>query len=191
MGLCLTGFGRTGCLVARVILLSMIHLSPLITWQHVWQTSWAIIMRFVGDTIMIHGDGTGLMLPPRLAPVQMIFLILIWSDRFCISSITLKTLQVAGIKIKVDDSDQRTPGWKYNFWEMKVCPASVDFGPRDVSTGTVVISRRDIPRKEGKDFGISTDSSIFVAYVQGLLDGIRSCLLERATTFMSFFFLEF
>ncbi|CDP22112.1 unnamed protein product, partial [Coffea canephora] len=161
--------------------------------QHVWQTSWAISMQIVGGTIMIHGDGTGLMLPPKLAPVQVFKNVFYWFDlqmpKLAFNFLQIfKTLQVAGIKVKFDDSDQRTPGWKYNFWEMKVCPASVDFGPRDVSTGTVVISRRDIPRKEGKDFGISMASSIFVAYVQGLLDGIRSCLLERATTFMSFFF---
>ncbi|XP_027162177.1 proline--tRNA ligase, chloroplastic/mitochondrial isoform X1 [Coffea eugenioides] len=156
--------------------------------QHVWQTSWAISTRFVGGIIMTHGDDTGLMLPPKLAPVQVV-IVPIWKKAdertgvFNATSSVKDTLQAAGIKVKVDDSDQRTPGWKYNFWEMKGVPLRIEIGPRDVSSGTVVISRRDIPGKQGKVFGISMDCSILVAYVKGLLDEIQSCLLERATSF--------
>ena len=71
-------------------------------------------------------------------------------------------------------------------------PLRIEIGPRDVSTGTEVISRRDIPGKQGKDFGISMDSFILIAYVKGLLDEIQSCLPERQPLqFMSFFFWEF
>ncbi|XP_051121700.1 proline--tRNA ligase, chloroplastic/mitochondrial [Andrographis paniculata] len=156
--------------------------------QHVWQTSWAISTRFVGGIIMTHGDDNGLMLPPKLAPVQVI-VVPIWKKEnekeavFKAASSVKETLSSAGIKVKIDDSEQRTPGWKFNFWEMKGVPLRIEIGPRDVSSGSVVISRRDIPGKQGKAFGISMDSSTLLAYVKGKLDEVQSSLLERAISF--------
>ncbi|XP_049351158.1 proline--tRNA ligase, chloroplastic/mitochondrial [Solanum verrucosum] len=156
--------------------------------QHVWQTSWAISTRFVGGIIMTHGDDAGLLLPPRLAPVQVI-IIPIWKKDnekagvLTASSSVKETLQAAGIKVKIDDSDQRTPGWKFNYYEMKGVPLRIEIGPRDVSSGTLVISRRDIPGKQGKVFGISMEPSALVAYVKDKLNEVQSSLLERATTF--------
>ncbi|KAL2249020.1 proline--tRNA ligase, chloroplastic/mitochondrial [Sesamum indicum] len=156
--------------------------------QHVWQTSWAISTRFVGGIIMTHGDDVGLMLPPNLAPVQVI-VVPIWKkadERTGVldaASSVKQTLQAAGIKVKIDDSEQRTPGWKFNFWEMKGAPLRIEIGPRDVSNGSVVVSRRDIPGKQGKVFGISMESSTLVAYIKGKLDEVQSSLLERATSF--------
>ncbi|KAF5731172.1 proline--tRNA ligase [Tripterygium wilfordii] len=93
--------------------------------QHVWQTSWAISTRFVGGIIMTHGDDAGLMLPPKIAPTQVV-IVPIWKKEeervgvLSAASSVKEVLQSAGIKVKLDDSDQRTPGWKFNFWEMKV-----------------------------------------------------------------------
>ncbi|KAG5626425.1 hypothetical protein H5410_011643 [Solanum commersonii] len=156
--------------------------------QHVWQTSWAISTRFVGGIIMTHGDDAGLLLPPRLAPVQVV-IVPIWKKDnekagvLTASSSVKETLQAAGIKVKIDDSDQRTPGWKFNYYEMKGVPLRIEIGPRDVSSGTLVISRRDIPGKQGKVFGISMEPSTLVAYVKDKLNEVQSSLLERATTF--------
>ncbi|XP_073064306.1 proline--tRNA ligase, chloroplastic/mitochondrial isoform X1 [Primulina eburnea] len=156
--------------------------------QHVWQTSWAISTRFVGGIIMTHGDDIGLMLPPNLAPVQ-VMIVPIWKKPdekagvLNAASSVREILQAAGIKVKVDDSEQRTPGWKFNFWEMKGVPLRIEIGPRDVLSGSVVVSRRDIPGKQGKEFGISMESSTLVAYVKGKLDEVQSSLLERATSF--------
>ncbi|KAK4739023.1 hypothetical protein R3W88_002720 [Solanum pinnatisectum] len=156
--------------------------------QHVWQTSWAISTRFVGGIIMTHGDDAGLLLPPRLAPVQVV-IVPIWKKDnekagvLTASSSVKETLQAAGIKVKIDDSDQRTPGWKFNYYEMKGVPLRIEIGPRDVSSGTLVISRRDVPGKQGKVFGISMESSTLVAYVKDKLNEVQSSLLERATTF--------
>ncbi|MED6223232.1 Proline--tRNA ligase, chloroplastic/mitochondrial [Stylosanthes scabra] len=94
-----------------------------------------------------------------------------------------EVLHLAGIKVKLDDSEQRTPGWKFNFWEMKGVPLRIEIGPRDVSSGSVVISRRDVPGKQGKVFGISMEPSILVAFVKDRLDEIQSSLLERAIAF--------
>ncbi|KAK2653965.1 hypothetical protein Ddye_013821 [Dipteronia dyeriana] len=156
--------------------------------QHVWQTSWAVSTRFIGGIIMTHGDDTGLMLPPKIAPIQVV-IVPIWKkadEKTSVLSAALsvkEVLQNSGIKVKLDDSEQRTPGWKFNFWEMKGIPMRIEIGPRDVSSGSVVISRRDIPGKQGKVFGISMEPSILEAYVKDKLDEIQSALLGRATAF--------
>ncbi|GFP91356.1 proline--tRNA ligase [Phtheirospermum japonicum] len=156
--------------------------------QHVWQTSWAVSTRFVGGIIMTHGDDTGLMLPPNLAPVQVIVVPIYKkaderSGVLDAASSVKDTLQAAGIRVKIDDSEQRTPGWKYNFWEMKGVPLRIEIGPRDVSSASVVVSRRDIPGKQGKVFGISMEPSTLVAYIKSKLDEVQSSLLEKAISF--------
>ncbi|KAK9293171.1 hypothetical protein L1049_021159 [Liquidambar formosana] len=156
--------------------------------QHVWQTSWAISTRFIGGIIMTHGDDAGLMLPPNIAPIQVV-IIPIWKKTeekagvLDATSSVKEVLSTAGIRVKSDDSDQRTPGWKFNFWEMKGVPLRIEIGPRDVSSGSVVISRRDVPGKQGKVFGISMEPSILVAYVKDKLDEIQSSLLGRAISY--------
>lgn len=156
--------------------------------QHIWQTSWAISTRFVGGIIMTHGDDAGLMLPPKIAPIQVV-IVPIWKKDdektgvLSAASSVREVLKAAGIKVKIDDTDQRTPGWKFNFWEMKGVPLRIEIGPRDVSSGSVVISRRDVPGKQGKVFGISMEASSLVAYVKEKLDEIQSSLLGRATSF--------
>ncbi|KAL8210879.1 hypothetical protein R6Q57_005316 [Mikania cordata] len=156
--------------------------------QHIWQTSWAISTRFVGGIIMVHGDDAGLVLPPRLASVQVV-IVPIWKkanekNEVLEAALSVKDiLCTAGIKVKLDDSDQRTPGWKFNFWEMKGVPLRIEIGPRDVSSRSVVISRRDIPGKPGKVFGISMESSVLVPYIKEKLDEIQSSLLDKAMTF--------
>ncbi|XP_022764522.1 proline--tRNA ligase, chloroplastic/mitochondrial-like isoform X1 [Durio zibethinus] len=156
--------------------------------QHVWQTSWAISTRFVGGIIMTHGDDAGLMLPPKIAPIQVV-IVPIWkkvdekTGVLNAASSVAEILRTVGLKVKLDDTDQRTPGWKFNFWEMKGVPLRIEIGPRDVSSASVVISRRDVPGKQGKVFGISMEPSILEAYVKDRLDEIQSSLLEKAITF--------
>lgn len=156
--------------------------------QHVWQTSWAISTRFIGGIIMTHGDDAGLRLPPRIAPVQVV-IVPIWKKDdekngvLAAASSVEKALKTVGIRVKLDDSEQRTPGWKFNFWEMKGVPLRIEIGPRDVSSGTLVVSRRDIPGKQGKVFGVSMEPSILEAYVKEKLDEIQSSLLEKAVSF--------
>ncbi|WOG91362.1 hypothetical protein DCAR_0310611 [Daucus carota subsp. sativus] len=156
--------------------------------EHVWQTSWAISTRFVGGIIMTHGDDAGLMLPPKLAPIQVI-IIPIWKKTdektgVLAAALSVKeSLHTAGIRVKIDDSDQKTPGWKFNFWEMKGIPLRIEIGPRDVSSESVVISRRDVPGKQGKVFGVSMESSTLVAYIKDKLDEIQLALLSTAVSF--------
>ncbi|PQQ20620.1 proline--tRNA ligase chloroplastic/mitochondrial [Prunus yedoensis var. nudiflora] len=128
------------------------------------------------------------MLPPKIAPIQVV-IIPIWKkddDRAGVlnaASSVKEALRAAGIKVKLDDSDQRSPGWKFNFWEMKGVPLRIEIGPRDVSSGSVVVSRRDVPGKQGKVFGISMEPSNLEAYVMDKLDEIQSSLLRQAESF--------
>ncbi|CAF2378947.1 unnamed protein product [Brassica napus] len=156
--------------------------------QHVWQTSWAVSTRFVGGIIMTHGDDTGLMLPPKIAPIQVV-IVPIWkkdtekAEVLSAASSVKEVLQTAGVRVKLDDTTERTAGWKFNFWEMKGVPIRIEIGPRDVSNNSVVVSRRDIPGKAGKVFGISMEPSTLEAYVKEKLDEIQSSLLEKAISF--------
>ncbi|EMS60804.1 Prolyl-tRNA synthetase [Triticum urartu] len=156
--------------------------------EHVWQTSWAISTRFVGGIIMTHGDDAGLMLPPRIAPIQVV-IVPIWKKgdekgvvMEAVASVQ-NTLKEAGIRVKVDDSELRTPGWKFNFYEMKGVPIRIELGPRDVKNRSVVLSRRDVPGKQGKEFGISMEPSILVDHIKDRLEEIQASLLQKAITF--------
>ncbi|CAN6860812.1 unnamed protein product [Brassica oleracea] len=165
-----------------------VHNHHLRSRQHVWQTSWAVSTRFVGGIIMTHGDDTGLMLPPKIAPIQVV-IVPIWKKEtektgvLSAASSVKEVLQAAGVRAKLDDTSERTAGWKFNFWEMKGVPIRIEIGPRDVSSNCVVVSRRDIPGKAGKVFGISMEPSTLVAYVKEKLDEIQSSLLEKAVSF--------
>ncbi|CAN6209405.1 unnamed protein product [Urochloa humidicola] len=156
--------------------------------EHVWQTSWAISTRFVGGIIMTHGDDAGLMLPPRIAPIQVI-IVPIWKKGDEKSAVleavdsVQKILKEAGIRVKVDDSELRTPGWKFNHYEMKGVPVRIEIGPRDVTNKSVVVSRRDVPGKQGKEFGVSMEPPVLVNHIKGRLEDIQASLLHKAITF--------
>ncbi|CDO97145.1 unnamed protein product [Coffea canephora] len=142
--------------------------------QHVWQTSWAISKQFVGGTIMIHGDGTSLMLPPNLAPIQVFKNIFYWfyfSDCwFCF----LKGNEVSILKrllllLTISYLEVILPSFSTG------STLRIEIGSRDVSTGTVVISRRDIPGKEGKDFGYQWILQFLLLMFKGWMGFIVAC----------------
>ena len=82
-------------------------------------------------------------------------------------------LQAAGVRVKVDDSEGRSPGWKFNYWEMKGVPVRLEVGPRDVAKQACVLSRRDKPGKEGKQFGVSIEAEALLGSVREALDGVQ------------------
>ncbi len=154
--------------------------------EYVWQTSWGVSTRMVGGIIMTHGDDKGLILPPRLAPVQAV-IVPIWNKEEEKPAVKEKIAQVeailreAGVRVKSDLSEQETAGWKFNEWEMRGVPLRIEIGPKDVAKDAVVFARRDRPGKEGKQFGIPTADVGRVA-VEWLED-IQATLLKRATEF--------
>ncbi|KAH7443449.1 hypothetical protein KP509_02G035100 [Ceratopteris richardii] len=156
--------------------------------QYIWQTSWAISTRMVGGIIMTHGDDMGLMLPPRLAPIQVVIIPIWKTDAEKETVLAAATsvhdqLKKEGVRTKVDASEQKTPGWKFNFWEMKGVPLRIEIGPRDVANKTVVVSRRDIPGKSGKMFGISMDPSQLHSFVIAKLQEVQDNLFNIAVSF--------
>jgi prolyl-tRNA synthetase len=156
--------------------------------RHVWQTSWGVSTRMVGGVIMAHGDDTGLRLPPALAPTQLV-VVPIWKTEAEKPSVLAAAQGIAdaatgaGLRVHVDAREGRTPGWKYNHWEMKGVPLRCEVGPRDVAAGTCVLARRDVPGKAGKTAGVPLEAVQLVATLRTALDEVQASLLAQATAF--------
>jgi prolyl-tRNA synthetase len=153
--------------------------------QHAWTTSWGLSTRMIGAIIMTHGDDKGLMLPPRLAPIQLVIVPIYRSEAE--KSVVMETanrifgeLKQAGIRLKMDDREEVTPGFKYNDWEMRGVPLRMEIGPKDIEKGSVALARRDRPGKEGKSF---VPQANLVATVSDLLVEIQAAMLAKATAF--------
>ena len=155
------------------------------TLQFCETTSWAISSRIIGAIIMVHGDDQGLVLPPRLAPVQAVIVPIYKNDAeksnvMQVADRVFKELKAAGIRLKMDDRDNVSSGFKFNDWEMRGVPVRVEIGPKDVEKGSVALARRDKPGKEGKSF---VPQSGLASTVSRLLVEIQDSLLKRATEF--------
>ena len=156
--------------------------------KNVYQSSWGVSTRMMGGVIMTHGDDKGLTLPPKLAPVQVI-VTPIWQKNKDKESVMAscdaitKILKEAGIRVKIDADDTKSPGWKFNFWEMKGVPIRIEIGPRDVEKNACVVARRDVPGKEGKEFGVSAEKASLVEKINVILDEIQDAMLEKARNF--------
>ncbi|MFQ3645527.1 MAG: proline--tRNA ligase [Anaerolineae bacterium] len=149
-----------------------------------WTTSWGMSWRMIGGIIMTHGDDAGLRLPPRLAPIQVVAVPVYKNEdehRAVLEALTgyVQALRAAGVRVHLDDRDE-SPGFKFNDWEMRGVPVRLEVGPKDLEKGSVVLARRDIPGREGKQF-IPADG--IVAAVQDLLTAIQANLLAEATAF--------
>ncbi len=155
------------------------------TLQYAWTTSWGLSMRVIGAVIMTHGDDQGLILPPRLAPIQAVIVPIFKSDaetaavKEAVDRIESEC-KASGIRIKVDDRTEVTPGFKFNDWEMRGVPLRIEIGPKDVEKGTVAIARRDKPGREGKSF---VPQAGLGSTINDLLVDIQKSLLDRATAF--------
>ena len=153
--------------------------------QHCWTTSWGLSTRVVGAIIMVHGDDQGLILPPRLAPYQAVIVPIYKTDEekalvFEVAKKISEQLAKADVRVKVDQREGLSPGFKFNDWEMRGVPLRIEIGPKDVAKGSAVLARRDKPGKEGKSF-VSQDG--IVASVQQALAEIQKALFDRALAF--------
>jgi prolyl-tRNA synthetase len=153
--------------------------------QYVWTTSWGLSTRFIGAIIMTHGDDQGLILPPRLAPTQVVIVPIYRSDEE--KSLVLpaarsirEQLVDGGIRVHLDEREELTPGFKFNDWEMRGVPLRIEIGPRDVANQSAALARRDRPGKAGKSF-VPADS--IVGTVKDTLADIHTSLYERALAF--------
>ena len=116
--------------------------------KHAYTTSWGVSWRMLGATIMTHGDDRGLRIPPKLAPIEAVFIPIVrGEDRRAIDRAheLAAALKRSGMRVRVDDRDQ-SPGWKYAEWEMRGVPLRIEIGPRDVDAGSIVLVRRDLEK---------------------------------------------
>jgi prolyl-tRNA synthetase len=154
------------------------------TVQHAWTTSWGISTRLIGALIMSHSDDEGLVLPPRLAPTQVVVVPIYKNDAEREKVLATVSALTAGwkgaLRFKVDDRDNLSPGFKYNEWELKGVPVRIEVGPKDVEKGSVAIARRDVPGREGKSF---VPQEGLTARILALLDEIQQGLFDRALKF--------
>jgi prolyl-tRNA synthetase len=151
------------------------------TLQHVWTTSWGVSTRLIGGLIMTHGDDRGLVLPPKVAPHQVVIIPIPkgnWQETVLPKCREIADgLRAAGIRVTIDDRDAYTPGWKYAEWELRGVPLRLEVGPRDIQNNQVFSARRDTREKAA----LSLDG--LPATVRGLLDTIQGALLAKARAF--------
>ncbi|MHB8112778.1 MAG: proline--tRNA ligase [Bellilinea sp.] len=152
--------------------------------QHCWTTSWGLSTRFIGAIIMTHGDDQGLVLPPRLAPIQVVIVPIFRNDEEQAKVMPVAEAlnrQLAQFRVKLDARSEVTPGFKFNDWEMRGVPLRIEIGPKDVDNGVVTVARRHMPGRAGKSTLPLGDEIAF--QVQAVLDEIQAAMLEKARNF--------
>ena len=149
--------------------------------QYVWQTSWGMTTRLIGGVIMTHGDDSGLVLPPRVAPYQVVIVPIPrgnWRETVLPRAQEIAaTLIDAGVRIMLDDREEYTPGWKFSEWEMRGVPLRLEIGPKDIEKSQVMLARRDTRQK------LATPNEGLSERVGELLKAIQTDLLKRASRF--------
>ncbi len=148
------------------------------THKYVWQTSWGTSTRLIGGLIMAHGDQRGLVLPPKVAPIQVVVIPVAAHKPGVVEKATeiAEQLKAAGLRVQLDNRDQ-SPGWKFNEWEMKGVPVRLEIGPRDIENGVATYSRRDTLEKAT----MSLDN--IASQVSALLDEIQTHMYNKALAF--------
>ena len=147
--------------------------------EYVWATSWGVSTRLMGALIMVHSDDNGLVLPPNLAPIQVVMIPIYKNDeqlnaiREKLQPVILE-LQAAGVSVKLDDSDNKRPGFKFADYELKGVPVRLAMGARDLENNTIELMRRDTLEKEN----VSFDN--IAQHVTELLADIQNNLFEKA-----------
>ena len=149
--------------------------------EYVWATSWGVSTRLIGALIMTHSDDNGLVLPPRLAPIQVVIIPIGKPEQIAAVTEAMKpvidALRQKGISVKFDDADNKRPGFKFADYELKGVPVRLVMGGRDLENGTVEVMRRDTLEKETVQFEGIAD------YVVDLLDKIQANIFEKARAF--------
>ena len=150
--------------------------------EHVWATSWGVSTRLIGALIMAHSDDQGLVLPPKLAPIQVVIVPIYKSDEELqaigvFADDLIAKLKKRGISVKYDDRDTQRPGFKFAEYELKGVPVRIAVGARDMENGTVEIARRDTGEKS------SQPQANLDAYLETLLEDIQQAIYKKALTF--------
>jgi prolyl-tRNA synthetase len=144
--------------------------------KYVWQTSWGTSTRLIGGVIMVHGDERGLVLPPKVAPIQVVIVPIAFHKEGVLEKAgeVAEHLRVADVRVELDDRDTQSPGWKFNEWEMRGVPIRLEIGPKDIEKNQVVLVRRD---NFEKSF-VSMDN--LVQTIKTMLDDVHKGLYDKA-----------
>ena len=149
--------------------------------QYVHGTSWGVSTRMIGGLIMVHGDDGGLILPPRIAPYQVVIVPIPrgnWRETVLPHAVAIRDALVhAGVRVMLDDRDSQTPGWKFNEWELRGVPLRLEIGPKDIEKSQVVLARRDTREKS------FVPVEGLPAAVNAMLTAIQDALYARAVQF--------
>jgi prolyl-tRNA synthetase len=149
--------------------------------QHAWTTSWGVSTRLIGGVIMTHGDDSGLILPPRVAPHQVVIVPIQrgnWQETVLPKAREIQAqLAAQGVRVLLDDSDAYTPGWKFAEYEMRGVPLRLEIGPKDIEKSQVLLARRDTREK------LPTPMDGLAGTIVGLLETIQKTLFDRAVKF--------
>jgi prolyl-tRNA synthetase len=149
--------------------------------QHAWTTSWGVSTRLIGGVIMTHGDDSGLILPPRVAPHQVVIVPIArgnWQETVLPRARDIQSeLMRHGVRVMLDDRDAYTPGWKFAEWEMRGVPLRLEIGPKDIEKSQVLLARRDTREK------LPTPIDGLATTIVSLLETIQNNLFERAVKF--------
>ena len=153
--------------------------------QHCWTTSWGLSTRFIGAIIMVHGDDQGLILPPKLAPIQAVIVPIYKTDEEKAGVLDAARklnaeLVKAAIRVKLDEREGQSAGWKFNDWEMRGVPVRVELGPKDLAKQAAVLARRDKPGREGK---VSAALADLPSTSEKLLAEIQQAMHDKALSF--------
>ncbi|MCX6578005.1 MAG: proline--tRNA ligase [Candidatus Aminicenantes bacterium] len=150
--------------------------------QYVWQTSWGMTTRLIGAVIMSHGDDSGLKLPPRVAPIQVVIVPISmgnWKEDVLPAAQAIEEgLKKVGLRVLLDTREEFTPGWKFSEYEMRGVPLRIEIGPRDVKAGQAVLVRRDTREK------MTLPLDAMASKVPGILEDIQASLFREAETFL-------
>lgn len=151
--------------------------------QYVWQTSWGVSTRLVGSVIMSHGDDSGLKIPPRIAPVQIVIIPISlgnWKQEVLPKAQELEQeLKKEGWRVKLDAREEFTPGWKFSEYELRGIPLRIEIGPRDIKNNQAIVIRRDTMAKES----VSLDS--LKVKIPQILSDIQDSMLAKARKFQA------
>jgi len=151
--------------------------------HYVWQTSWGISTRLIGAIVMVHGDDRGLIIPPKIAPIQVVVIPIFYKEveREKIlkkAKEIFEKLKNSGISTVLDDRSEYTPGWKFHHWELKGVPLRIEIGPKDLEKKQVTLARRDtFERTTAKEEEV-------VQAVRKMLEEIQANLYRRAKEFL-------
>jgi prolyl-tRNA synthetase len=161
--------------------------------HHVWQTSWGISTRLIGALVMVHGDDRGLVLPPKVAPVQVAIVPIPYKNADS-SAITAKAKELCKkltekcITTVLDDRAEYTPGWKFNQWELKGVPVRIEIGPRDLKQDQVTLARRDTHEKTTakQDEAVEAVENLLEKIQENLYSKAKKTLEEKTTTVQNY-----